>query len=140
MALSPRASNHVTNSYFAGSDFSMRTVFEISRVEKLAAIVASEVALPFLSFCRKHDVIPSNCGVCDKCIRTKAMLMVTMGRIPEIFVDNAFNEQMLMNLRLDRLERIEILDLYGYAKDRGALEFIPGLLLLVEEYRRRDSN
>jgi hypothetical protein len=138
MAIFPRANNHVTDPYFAGSDFAVQSLSKISRVEKLAAIAASEICLPFLSFCREYNIIPSNCGLCKKCVRTKAMLIAVTGSIPEIFIDNTFNEQMMRDLPLDRIERAELFDLYGYAKDRGLVEAIPGLLWLVEKCRKLD--
>jgi hypothetical protein len=139
MAIFPWATNHVGNGYFSGSDFAMQTVFKINRVEKLAAMAKSEIALQSLSFCRKHETIPSNCGLCSKCIRTKAMLIAATGGIPEIFIDKRFDERMMRSLRLNRRERTHVFNLYGYAKDRGLVEAIPGLVWLVEECRHLDA-
>ena len=139
MVTFPWGTNHVTKPYFAGSDFTMRTMHEIGRVEKLAAIAAGEIGLPFLSFCRRHEVIPDNCGVCGKCVRTKAMFLATAGYIPEIFLDQAFNQALMESINLDGRERTHILDLYGYAKDKGVVDNVPGLLSLVEQCRQRDS-
>jgi hypothetical protein len=140
MVTFPWGTNCVTKCYFAGSDFAMRTVSEISRVEKLASIAASDVALPFLSFCRRHKVMPSNCGRCGKCVRTKAMFAAATGRIPEIFIDNAFNENLLKRIELDGRERAHVLDLYCYAKDHGRIDAVPGLLSLVEQCREFDPH
>ena len=136
----PWGTNHITKEYFIGSDFSMQTVFETSRVEKLAAIGASKIGLPFLSFCREHDTIPANCGLCIKCIRTKAMLMAAIGYLPGIFIDNTFNEQLFRNIDLNSgRERAHVLSLYVYAKQRMRLDAVPGLLPLVQRCRELDA-
>jgi hypothetical protein len=140
MVTFPWGSNHVANQYFAGSDFAVRTVCAVGRTEKLAAIAASEIALPFLSCCRRADTLPANCGICGKCVRTKAMLIAATGRVPEIFVDNTFDANLMRTLDLEkRGERAELFDLYSYAKERGLVDAIPGLSQLVEECRRRRS-
>lgn len=138
MVTFPWGTNHITKSYFAGSDFAMQTLFETSRVEKLAAIGASNFALPFLSFCRKHHSIPANCGQCSKCVRTKAMLIATTGGIPDIFIDSTFDEQLMRSVNLDGRERTHLLSLYNYANQRALLDTIPGLLELVEKCREID--
>ncbi len=132
----PWGTNHITNAYLAGSDFAVRTVgAEIGRTEKLAIIAASG-SLPFLACCRKRAALPANCGVCAKCVRTKAMLLAATGKVPEIFLDNALDARMIENLDLDsRFERAELFDLYGYAKDHGVVDAIPGLEYLVERCR-----
>jgi hypothetical protein len=139
MVTFPWGTNHITKAYFAGSDFAMQTVCEISRVEKLAALGASKIALPFLSFCRKHKKLPANCGLCSKCVRTKAMFMATLGGIPHIFLDSAFDEQLVRTIELDGRERTHVLSLYSYAKDRDLQNTIPGLLWLVERCREMDA-
>ena len=139
MVTFPWGTNHVTKPYFAGSDFTMRTMWEVSRVEKLAAIAAGEFCLPFLSFCRRHEVIPSNCGVCGKCIRTKAMFLAAAGYIPEIFLDQAFDQRLMESINLKGREWTHILDLYGYAQEKGVVDNVPGLLSLVEQCRQRGS-
>jgi hypothetical protein len=132
----PWGTNHITNTYFAGSDFAVRTFdAEIGRTEKLATIADSK-GLPFLSCCRKRVALPANCGVCSKCVRTKAMLFAATGRVPEIFLNNALNARLMLNLNLDsRFERAELFDLYGYAKAHGVVDIIPGLELLIEKCR-----
>jgi hypothetical protein len=133
----PWGTNHVTNQYLTGSDFAVRTICsDASRIEKLAAISASQVALPFLSVCRRSNVLPANCGVCNKCIRTKAMLLAVTGGVPDIFIDNTLNERLMRSFELQGRERTHLFDLYCYAKERGIIDTIPGLATLVEECRR----
>jgi len=139
MVAFPWGTNHITNRYLTGSDFTLRTdCIEVGRSEKLAAIVASEIGLPFLSCCRQESAFPENCGTCSKCVRTKSMLLVTMGSVPEIFVDNTVNENLIEKLDLNnRFERAELFDLYHYAKQRGLEGKVPGLLRLIQECRYR---
>ena len=129
----PWGNNHVTNEYFAGTDFAVRTVgLEVGRTEKIASIIRAGIDLRALSFCRKN-VIPSNCGTCPKCVRTKAMLLITTGRIPpDIFIDNSLDERLLRRMIHPRTE---LFDLYCYAKEHGSLGRIPSLVSLVEECR-----
>jgi hypothetical protein len=134
----PWGTNHITNQYFAGTDFAVRTVCAVGRTEKLAAISASEIGLPFLSFCRQPDTLSANCGICSKCVRTKAMLAAATGKVPEIFVDNTFDRNLMKNLDLEnRFERACLFDLYSYAQERGIVDAIPRLSQLVEEFYRR---
>lgn len=138
MVAFPWGTNHIANQYLAGSDFAIRTVCAVGRTEKLAAIAASEIGLPFLSCCRQEDALPANCGICSKCVRTKAMLVAAIGRVPEIFIDNTFDENLMRNLNIEsRFERAELFDLYSFAKERGLVDAIPRLSQLVEECRNR---
>lgn len=134
----PWGSNHVTNPYLVGSDFAVETTCaELSRTEKLALM--SREAWPYLSLCRKEAVLPANCGRCSKCIRTKAMFVAATGGTPELFIDNSFDEKLMLELPLGGREVAHILDLYAYAKDRGVVDQVPGLSPLVEECRRLNA-
>ena len=89
----PWGTNHVINAYFNGSDFQVVSVGEgVTRTEKVAALAESGIDLTVLSFCRQRKFIPENCGVCNKCIRTKSMFLATTGKIPDIFVDSRLDE------------------------------------------------
>ena len=140
MVTFPWGTNCVTNPYFSGSDFAMHTVCDVSRVEKLAAIADSGVGLPYLSFCRKHKVMPSNCGRCGKCIRTKAMFVAAIGRVPEIYLDNTFDEDLMKRIELDGRERAHVLDLYNYAREHGRIDAVPGLISLVQQCRQIETS
>jgi 7-cyano-7-deazaguanine synthase in queuosine biosynthesis len=138
MVAFPWGTNHVTNQYFTGSDFRLRTVCAVGRTEKLATIAASEIGLPFLSCCRQEDALPGNCGTCPKCIRTKAMFIAATGKVPDVFLDTTLDEDLMSKLDLeDRFERASLFDLYSYAQEQGTVHKIPGLLHLVERCRNR---
>jgi hypothetical protein len=130
----PWGSNHITNPYLAGSDFAVRTICaEVGRTAKLAAIASTQY-LPFLACCRQSDSAPVNCGVCWKCVQTKAMLLAVTGSIPDIFRNRTLDERLMQNFRPDKY-RAELFDLYRYAKDRGVVDIVPGLERLVEQRR-----
>jgi hypothetical protein len=136
MATFPWGTNHVTDAYLAGSDFSVRTIgAEARRTEKIATIASSGLDLHSLTFCRSRKVIPENCGVCRKCIRTKAMFLITTGGIPKIFLDNSFDESLMREMGKKYSDRVHLFDIYFYAKDRGLVDRIPGLGDLVEQCR-----
>jgi hypothetical protein len=137
-AIWPWGNNHFTNGYFVGSDFTVRTVgSEFGRTEKIAAIAGSGIDLHCLTFCREKNVIPSNCGICDKCITTKAMFLIATGDIPRIFMDNSFDERCLRKLLDRRDERPDVFNMYFYAKRHGLLDRIESLAGIVEEGRTR---
>ena len=66
--------------------------------------------------------MPDNCGTCRKCIRTKAMFLVSTGSIPEIFVDNSFNEVLAQQMARKFSERVHLFDIYHCARNRGVLD------------------
>lgn len=136
MANFPWGPNHVTDAYLAGSDFSVRTVgSEARRTEKIEKIASSGLDLESLSFCRRRKAIPENCGLCRKCVRTKAMFLATTGGVPPIFLDNSFDERLMQVMSDKHADRIYVFDIYFYARDRGVLHRIPGLETLVEQCR-----
>ena len=120
MATFPWGTN--PNEYLAGSDFSVRTVgANVARTDKISAIMGD------------------NCGTCRKCIRTKAMFLVSTGSIPEIFVDNSFNEVLAQQMARKFSERVHLFDIYHCAKSRGVLDKIPTLTALVEQCRAQGA-
>jgi hypothetical protein len=138
MVTFPWGTNHVTNPYFKGTDFAIQTACaELSRTEKLA--IMSPDAWPYIAFCRNQKALPANCGKCNKCIRTKAMFIAATGTIPELFIDNSFDEELMLRLGLGGREPTHLFDLYVYAKDRGLVDKIPGLSLLVEKCRQQNA-
>jgi hypothetical protein len=136
MATFPWGTNHVTNEYLAGSDFSVRTIgADVARTDKITAIMGAGLDPRTLSFCRKRGVMPDNCGTCRKCIRTKAMFLVSTGSIPEIFADNSFTETLAKEMAKNFSERVHLFDIYHCARNRGVLDKIPTLAALVEQCR-----
>ncbi|WP_319824285.1 hypothetical protein [Thalassovita sp.] len=62
---------------------------QVSRMDKVAALLGDELALASLSFCKDYGTRPENCGVCPKCVRTKAQIYALGGSIPPIFRDRS---------------------------------------------------
>jgi hypothetical protein len=129
--------NHIANRLLRSSDFALRQLcHKISRSEKVSNVAAHPIALNGLTFCNNYGAKPRreaalNCGMCEKCVRTKAMFAVEKGAIPNIFVDMSLP-------KLDRLtlndkesnERVEVaffIDLYQRARELGTLAHVPGL-------------
>lgn len=103
--LSFDSSNHVTNKYFAGTDFRMDTAGAAdTRTDKIEALARRPDILPFLAFCTARTHKPENCGRCSKCIRTKAMFIAASGATPPIFDDMDFSWRHLarINVRVRR--------------------------------------
>lgn len=133
MVAFPWGTNHVTNRYFAGTGFALRTVgAELSRTQKIAAISARLPEPQTLSFCGDRQYRPDNCGRCAKCVRTKAMFIATTGALPPIFVDNSLSESLIGAVDLsDRKERAFFAELFAEARERGRTDDIPGLARLM---------
>jgi hypothetical protein len=123
MLLHPWGLNHVTNRYLKGSRFVLHPECEdMTRTQKVELIAQHEDALRSVTFCKNRKVRPKNCGVCQKCLRTKAMFAATIGAQPGIFLDPAFGWEQLSSLDLsDRTERAFFLDVYQEARARGRL-------------------
>jgi hypothetical protein len=137
MAVFPWGANSVANEYFAGSDFSVKTVGgAATRTEKIFELLEAGHDPNWWSFCRNRKALPGNCGVCRKCVKTKAMLMLATGTIPDIFVDKRFDQALVMDTLENYPDRIQVFDIYFKAKDRGMVDKIPGLAALIEHYRR----
>lgn len=137
MVTFPWTNNYVTNRYLAGTDFAMRQVgTDLTRTEKSAVIAEKQVALPYLSFCRKPAILPANCGRCAKCIRTKIMFAAATGQIPDLFIDDAFGEEIVKRLEIGGRGRADLFEVYHYAKAHGRIDAVPGLLDLVEACRK----
>jgi hypothetical protein len=125
----PWGTNSITNPLFASSMFRIETpTQDVRRSEKMTLLAKSPTALRSLSFCKNYKSRPHNCGICSKCMRTKAMFIASPGEIPPIFADNAFSPEYLDKFDLaQRNERAFFLDLYLTARRNGNLERLPGV-------------
>ena len=125
----PWGTNHVTNRYFSGSDWALKTVTsDFSRTEKIEAIAASKMACDAISFCTDSKSRPDNCGRCAKCVRTKLMFLIATDSIPPIFTDNTYHPSMLGRIDVKkRKERAFFADIYAQAVARGREQHVPGL-------------
>jgi hypothetical protein len=133
-AVGPWGTNHVTNRFLRSSDFALTAYNSISRLEKAAHVAAHPIALNGLTFCNNYGAKPRreaalNCGVCEKCIRTKAMFAVETGAIPNIFADMSPPNlnRLTLNKKESHVEAAYFIDLYQRARERGTLANVPGL-------------
>lgn len=129
MLISPWGTSSLTNPLFASSQFHINTLdLDLGRPEKLAALSGNEMALRCVSFCKKREIRPENCGVCSKCSRSKAMFLAETGKIPDMFLNNSFSEDMLLDIDLsNRGERGSAMDLLSSAARNGRLSLFPKL-------------
>ncbi len=69
-------SNSVTNQMMSGPSFPIRfTGGGWTRTEKAGALCGEAPALANLRVCWEHPESPTNCGACEKCVRTKLNFM-----------------------------------------------------------------
>jgi hypothetical protein len=128
MMVFPWGTNHITNDYFRNDTFSMETVsLDISRLEKLRALLDHPLALASVSFCGVKSSRPLNCGVCPKCVRTKTMFLAINGEIPDLFVERAITP--------DQIRKLDVASHAAYkhyfhvaqvARETGNIDRIPG--------------
>lgn len=80
----PYGSSYATDQFFDNGDFKLLShADDVTRAEKLPEITKNSSALASLSFCKNRKYRPENCGVCEKCMRTKYMFLATIGTVPE---------------------------------------------------------
>jgi hypothetical protein len=142
MVAFPWGTNHVTNQYFAGSQFKMHTVSaDKTRIEKLGYIANNPTACRSLSFCTDKKSRPDNCGVCSKCVRTKAMFLAATGVLPPIFNVYELTGQQIRKIDLNnRKEYAFFADIYAVARDQDRLFLIPDLELHLRRHRMKIKN
>ncbi len=139
--LEPWGQNHVTNRYFRGRHFRFESLCEdVTRAEKMLDVAHHAGALASASFCKDKSVRPLNCGNCGRCARAKAMFVAMTGRMPPVFVDNAYGEHTIRRLKLhDKHEQLFLIDMYQHARKRGFLPLLPGLEARIEHVRRHPA-
>ena len=129
----PWGTSSITNCHFASQAFHIHTFdLDIDRPAKLTALSTNPTALNCISFCKKRDIRPENCGLCSKCTRTKAMFLAETGQIPDIFIDNSFDEDMLSSMDLNtRGDRASAINLLTSAALHDRLSLFPKLVQRV---------
>lgn len=120
-----------TDYLFGGSDFEI--VHEgagYTRSEKVDRIKACPEAVLGLSVCWEGGNDEGNCGICDKCVRTRLNFMVAGVRNPSCF-KGVLGEEMIKNLRVSSgPARVELLTIVEFARSRRLDE---AWLSLLEE-------
>lgn len=125
----PWGSNTATNRLMRSGNGQLVTLDDdITRAEKANYLANSGLDLSSLSICVDHNIRPHNCGVCSKCIRTKAMFYATTGNIPTIFLDRDLSQNWHDSIHLKRKnERVFLSDIIETAIANGCYESFPGM-------------
>ena len=134
----PWGSNSVTNAYFKSDVFEMQTAnLDITRAHKLERISKNKLALDSLIFCGRTAMRPENCGVCSKCMRTKAMFVAATGKIPDIFLDCGMTRAHVDKFDISKVsERAFFMDLIEMAETNDRVAEIPGLDSKISKLRK----
>jgi hypothetical protein len=135
IAVGPRGTCTVTNHLFSSREMAIGTLDpDVTRGQKAAVLAQDSLALSALSFCKDYAVRPDNCGVCSKCLRSKAMFYAATGTVPPIFRDMSLDLARMPGFDLSRsYERVFALDMARLASDHGReAEFAPLLGRVVE--------
>lgn len=137
----PWGLNHVTNRLFCGRSFRLETHEEhLSRAQKIGRLASDPAALAAITFCKRRDLRPRNCGLCRKCVRTKAMFLGMTGDIPPIFnVAELTPELVAEAYRSSEVERANLHDLHIRSRHLGPRHEVPGLAGLIEAERAARS-
>lgn len=139
MMIHPWGLNHASNRLLRGGGFVLdRIMDDLSRSQKLAILAADPMALRAISFCRRRDLRPRNCGACQKCVRTKATLLGMTGGIPDIFIDRRLTAP-LVQAAFDEspITAANLHDLFIRTRGLGPAHQVPGLAAAVARHGRR---
>lgn len=103
-----------------------------SKSEKIDFVSNDPLALKSISFCKDYDTRPENCGVCSKCVRTKAIFLAATGRVPDIFVSPGFSENDMESFDLtkpyERVFAYEIMRRARQTNTTGSFKVLQGKL------------
>jgi hypothetical protein len=116
----PWGSNPATDYLLSGS--TMRIVHDgagFSRTEKVAYIASNQTASKVLKVCWEGPEFHKNCGVCEKCIRTKANFLAVGVTRPPCF-DAPLNFRQIKTISLsDDIACAEWESIIAYAQAKG---------------------
>jgi len=131
----PWGTNSVTNPYFKSEGFALKTAnLEVTRAQKMELLTTNKDALDALIFCGRKAARPNNCGVCSKCMRTKAMFLAATGEIPDIFLNREMSENLIEGVDLSkRSEKAFFVDMMEMAEAKGRSSMIPGLESCIQK-------
>lgn len=131
----PYGSSYATDHFFNNGDFKLVShADDVTRAEKLPKLIENSSALASLSFCKNRKYRPENCGVCEKCMRTKYMFLASAGKIPkECFINEEINidEKVFLSKVVDR-EAAFVKATYAAGFWSGNLSKIP---MIVDAYQ-----
>lgn len=118
--VAPWGSHPISNPMLSSSDF--RVVYdagEFTRSEKVAGMRDWPAGLQNLRVCWQGPRTGKNCGVCEKCIRTKLNFLAVGIPLPDSLPGTPTAEQ-IRGLRLDKAIQVQyLLEILEMAKARG---------------------
>ncbi|MBH0237670.1 hypothetical protein [Methylobrevis albus] len=141
LASHPWGMNHVTNRYLRGSRMVMESLCDdVSRCEKVVEIAKDDLALRTISFCGVREARPDNCGLCVKCLRTKAIFAGMLGEIPQIYRAEGLTEAMMDTVDWTVMPEWPVfIDLYQNVRAAGGLDRVPGIRRWVDKIRATNA-
>ena len=134
----PWGTNAVTNPLFDDGQTKLITQAQgVPRIEKLKLINSSETALNSLAFCWNRKLQPVNCGVCEKCLRTKMLCLAEFGVVPDIFLDKAIPSNWIKTLNYRGAEGFFIVqEIFRIAQQTGNSILFPDFQKSLESVFR----
>ena len=95
----PYGSNTATNSLMLnGSGALITRDDDVTRSFKVGYLGSNNIDLSSISICTNYKFRPKNCGLCEKCIRSKVMFYAKTGTVPEIFQDKHIPEEWYLTI------------------------------------------
>lgn len=131
----PYGSNSASNKLMCNASGSLITVDDdVTRFEKTAYLVQHHFDLASLSACGDAKARPHNCGVCIKCLWTKAMLLSVSGEIPDIFLNMNLDDNWFKHIDLrDTTNQMYAFDIVSYLEIEDKTSILPGYNGLKEK-------
>lgn len=122
--IGPYGTNSAAVQFFRSANFGVDLLsLERTKAEKAAVALSEDRILRSISFCKNYDTRPDNCGMCSKCVRTKAIFYAISGGIPDIFLKREFDASDLRGIDLTRpYERVFAQDILRIARLNGRAE------------------
>ncbi|MCB1865026.1 MAG: hypothetical protein KDG50_06315 [Chromatiales bacterium] len=121
--LFPWGSSPITDHLLGSGDFVvMHDGASHSRTEKVKEISEWKIGMENLRVCWQGRLKDRNCGICEKCVRTKLNFLASGTAIPACFPEtNILDDLKTIELKNDHI-RVEWSTIYRYAEDHGVQE------------------
>ena len=118
--VTPWGSNPITNPLLSSDDFEL--VFDgggFTRAEKIAAIAGWRPGVENLRVCWEGPATGENCGVCEKCLRTKLNFMAAGKPLPQSLAGEPTVAQVLRIRARSESQLVELPPIVAAARARG---------------------
>lgn len=149
----PWGSHPQLDAYYTTSHFRMENSgTEMTRLRKVEIVADWPIAFKSIRVCQNDNTGGSNCGTCEKCIRTKLMLEA-LGKLQdcksfrENYIDTdlvAYLETYKMLPSSDALHNEEKIYQYGltipHLKKRGRMDLVEALEAILDQLKAPKTN